>query len=154
MSECRKCGLPLKFVRRNGKWWPANPDGSDHWDLCKRTQRKDMVYRPQKEALHKGKHTKFYEGSVPPWDESLGEFECYEGCCGGPPGFSREVRPASVPLSASWDGTGVPQATLKVINPFSSYPLFTLYGSSPTSQERVLRRKIKYRLRQLMGTLK
>jgi hypothetical protein len=32
---CRKCGLPLAFkVGPNGKLWPINPDGSDHFDVC------------------------------------------------------------------------------------------------------------------------
>lgn len=44
MSQCQKCGLPLKFEKREGKggvvkWFPVNPDGSEHWDLCKTTQR-------------------------------------------------------------------------------------------------------------------
>jgi hypothetical protein len=39
MSNCRKCGQPLKWGRRvfKGieKWIPLNSDGSDHWgDSC------------------------------------------------------------------------------------------------------------------------
>lgn len=38
LQKCRKCGKPLIFKRRefNGelKWYPANPDGSDHWETC------------------------------------------------------------------------------------------------------------------------
>jgi hypothetical protein len=29
-----------------------------------------------------GKHREFYRGTIPPWDESLGDFMCFEGCCG------------------------------------------------------------------------
>lgn len=35
-GECKKCGLPLAFYRLpNGKACPCNPDGTDHWDLCR-----------------------------------------------------------------------------------------------------------------------
>lgn len=35
-KTCAKCGRELAF-RRNarGRWEPCNPDGSDHWDLCR-----------------------------------------------------------------------------------------------------------------------
>lgn len=37
---CKKCGLPIAFKKlANGKFCPINPDGSDHWDLCKQTVR-------------------------------------------------------------------------------------------------------------------
>lgn len=44
MATCNKCGLPLLFEKRptpNGakKWFPVNPDGTDHWVLCKETVR-------------------------------------------------------------------------------------------------------------------
>jgi len=33
---CEKCNLALAFTQlENGKWRPCNPDGSDHWDLCR-----------------------------------------------------------------------------------------------------------------------
>ena len=36
MSNCYKCGSPITFKRlANGKWCPTNPDGSDHWDVCR-----------------------------------------------------------------------------------------------------------------------
>ena len=42
MAECKKCGLPLNFVQRdyNGvkKLTPVNPDGSDHWGICRQNQ--------------------------------------------------------------------------------------------------------------------
>lgn len=28
-----------------------------------------------------GKHLELYAGPVPAWDESLGDFMCFEGCC-------------------------------------------------------------------------
>lgn len=47
MSECRKCGLPIKFERREFggvlKWYPTNPDGSEHWDDCKKAQRGECL---------------------------------------------------------------------------------------------------------------
>jgi len=46
MSQCRKCGMPLEWVRREfggiWKWVPTNPDGSDHWDLCREQQTKNL----------------------------------------------------------------------------------------------------------------
>jgi len=34
---CNKCHLPIAFRQLpSGKWCPTNPDGSDHWDDCKR----------------------------------------------------------------------------------------------------------------------
>lgn len=92
MSECRKCGLPLKFIRKTGrhgelKWWPVNPDGSDHFDRCSEItnrlngyvngdgtpnlKRMAEAHPPAWTGL-KVKHV--YCGEVPPWDESLGEF--------------------------------------------------------------------------------
>lgn len=38
MSKCKDCGLPLAFTKINGKQFPTNPDGSDHWDLCSQTR--------------------------------------------------------------------------------------------------------------------
>lgn len=36
-STCGKCGEPLAFYRLpNGKACPCNPDGTDHWDLCRK----------------------------------------------------------------------------------------------------------------------
>jgi len=29
-----------------------------------------------------GRHSVFYTGELPPWDERLGAFQCLEGCCG------------------------------------------------------------------------
>ena len=47
MSQCQKCGQPLKFVKRLFgdvlKWCPVNLDGSDHWDDCKRATRKRLM---------------------------------------------------------------------------------------------------------------
>lgn len=35
-ARCEKCDLPLAFVElAGGKWRPCNPDGSDHWDVCR-----------------------------------------------------------------------------------------------------------------------
>ena len=51
-SQCRKCGAPLGWRRAqfNGvwKWVPTNPDGSDHWDLCRELQTKKLT--PEKLA--------------------------------------------------------------------------------------------------------
>lgn len=35
-AVCGKCDLPMGFIELpNGKWRPCNPDGSDHWDVCR-----------------------------------------------------------------------------------------------------------------------
>jgi hypothetical protein len=35
-AVCEKCDLPLAFIElASGKWRPCNPDGSDHWDVCR-----------------------------------------------------------------------------------------------------------------------
>lgn len=82
-ATCAKCGQPLSFVWRAGKygvmkWFPANPDGSDHWDLCKRIQRErigmEAVMAKHPPARSRSRVTHVYCGAVPPWDESLGEF--------------------------------------------------------------------------------
>jgi hypothetical protein len=59
MSVCKKCSRPLKRVKG------ANHDGSDRWICPSRTcpVATDSIY------------TKFYDGDIPPWDESFGEFE-------------------------------------------------------------------------------
>lgn len=94
MSSCRTCGLPLKFIQRLGrggrlKWFPANPDGSDHWDTCKTVVRKrsglirhdGSLDWNQVEQAHPtirtypaNPYTHQWIGVEPPWDESLGEF--------------------------------------------------------------------------------
>jgi hypothetical protein len=82
-ATCDKCGQPLSFVRRVGKYgvmklWPVNPDGSEHWDLCKRIQREgigmEAVMAKHPPACTHCRYTHVYCGAVPPWDESLGAF--------------------------------------------------------------------------------
>lgn len=34
-AKCKKCGGPLAFKRVSGKLWPMNPDGTDHYDVCR-----------------------------------------------------------------------------------------------------------------------
>lgn len=86
--NCRKCGLPLGFKKlENGRWCPINPDGSDHWDLCRDTQYKNMsqrerdAYRARQASMMAPRKTNgrnlthvYANEAVPPWDESLGMF--------------------------------------------------------------------------------
>jgi hypothetical protein len=88
MHLCRKCGLPLSFKRiQKGKLCPTNPDGSDHWDLCRTTWLRNM--RPEERAAYdladaamraprptwgEGITHVYCDDRIPPWDESLGEF--------------------------------------------------------------------------------
>ena len=85
---CRKCGLPLGFKKLpNGKWCPTNPDGSDHWDLCRDTQYKNMspverrayqasqaAMRAPRKTMGRGISHVYSNPEVPPWDASLGAF--------------------------------------------------------------------------------
>jgi hypothetical protein len=47
MSQCRKCGSKIGWAQRvfKGvmKWVPTNPDGSDHWDLCRERRNADLT---------------------------------------------------------------------------------------------------------------
>lgn len=62
MANCYRCGEPIKFERKNGKSYPVNPDGSDHFDLCRETSfkiiQRDGVFfqRSDREGyLYKGR---------------------------------------------------------------------------------------------------
>lgn len=45
---CAKCGAPLAFYRNErSRIVPCNPDGSDHWDLCR-----ERRYTEAKEGKH------------------------------------------------------------------------------------------------------
>lgn len=78
-TTCRQCGGELWLERRKGKWWPVNHD----WGRCKSVERAARPPKPKRPIMTKGRHREFYAGSVPPWDASLGDFTCFEGCCGG-----------------------------------------------------------------------
>lgn len=46
-KSCKKCGLSLSFKKlHNGKWYPLNNDGTEHWDLCRETQLKQGKRKP------------------------------------------------------------------------------------------------------------
>lgn len=79
-NSCLKCGLPLSFKKLlNGKWYPTNPDGSEHWDLCSKTYLKISgknklpgyngipVYCATTNPKNK-KPEDFYCCDQPPWD--------------------------------------------------------------------------------------
>lgn len=75
MSICARCGGQIAWKRlESGKWCPTEPDGSSHFDICKARQR--LTRAPErKPALFTGHNVKWvWNGEVPPWDESLGEF--------------------------------------------------------------------------------
>lgn len=79
MSSCRKCGGALKWKRLgNGKWSPMNPDGSDHWDLCKSVVRKNGGAVVEFHSRTRGDVSKYGDyvwcGDMPPWHTSLGDF--------------------------------------------------------------------------------
>jgi hypothetical protein len=72
MVRCDKCGLDIAFKRVKGKWWPTNPDGSEHWDSCKQTQRAGKVYTPEPPGItkpHAGITHVWRESAGLPWDE-------------------------------------------------------------------------------------
>ena len=77
MAQCNKCGLDIAFKRVNGKWWPTNPDGSEHWDLCKQTLRAGRVYTREPPGItepHAGITHVWRESAGVPWDDALGGF--------------------------------------------------------------------------------
>lgn len=72
---CRKCGEPLAFRKlSSGKWSPMNPDGSDHWDLCRSITRAGKPETAPGIPTRGVGVTHVWAGALPPWDESLGEF--------------------------------------------------------------------------------
>ena len=77
MAQCDKCGSDIAFKRVNGKWWPTNPDGSSHWDDCKRSQRAGKGHTPEAPRVtepHAG-ITHVWRGAAGvPWDDALGDF--------------------------------------------------------------------------------
>ena len=85
--KCNKCGLEVAFsTNANGKRYPTNLDGSDHWGACRSARlanvtpeeraasaASDAQRNPPKMILARdGSH--FWSDLVPPWDESLGSF--------------------------------------------------------------------------------
>jgi hypothetical protein len=82
-AACKKCGSAIEFKKNaNGKLYPTNPDGTAHWDLCKQRTRANGRLPTKPAVITKSSHTVFYESdTVPPWDDSLGDFACSEGCC-------------------------------------------------------------------------
>jgi hypothetical protein len=82
---CDKCGHPITFIQREFKgvlkYMPVNPDGSEHWDICRGIVRTPEWCRARIAQEHReypsgwrGKAKYVYCGDVPPWDESLGAF--------------------------------------------------------------------------------
>jgi hypothetical protein len=79
MISCRKCGSELKFKRlKSGKLSPMNPDGSDHWDLCRSITRKAEGIVVEFHSRTRGNVFKFgdyvWAGDMPPWHTDLGDF--------------------------------------------------------------------------------
>jgi hypothetical protein len=53
--KCRKCGLPIAFKKlSSGKYCPTNPDGSDHFDLCRETIRGGRPFDPARDMRSSG----------------------------------------------------------------------------------------------------
>jgi hypothetical protein len=66
MSVCKRCGSDIK---RKG----VNHDGSRHAPMCHSLRARKARGTP---AVTNSIYTKFYDDpNVPPWDESLGEFQ-------------------------------------------------------------------------------
>lgn len=76
-SLCQKCGEPISFKRLdNGKWCPTNPDGTDHFDQCKRVAlrkagKKMLVRELRHMTVPLGRMPVVENTDVPPWDESI-----------------------------------------------------------------------------------
>lgn len=75
--RCEKCDLPLAFKQtKTGAWCPCNPDGSDHFDICRLTQfvnadRPVCVGMLTLITKANGKWPKIPDDGLPPWDESI-----------------------------------------------------------------------------------
>lgn len=84
LKGCRKCGAVIIFRRKPGrggelKWWPCNPDGSNHFETCHPPYTEAM--RAEGQRRHppvkipcRTRGAYFWTGPVPPWDESLGAY--------------------------------------------------------------------------------
>lgn len=74
--RCEKCDLPIAFKETpSGAWCPCNPDGSDHFDVCRLTQfvnadRPVCVGMLTLMTVPKGK-TPVMDETLPPWDDSI-----------------------------------------------------------------------------------
>ena len=88
LRHCCFCGGSITFRKLpNGKSQPCEPDGSDHWDTCKRRQRiasgllssdgtvnlaRTSRAKPPGKTATSATHV--YCGDKSPWDASLGAF--------------------------------------------------------------------------------
>ena|SRR3990167_7749030 len=43
MSECKRCGHEVRWVKEGKELRCLNPDGADHWDLCSALRWKRIV---------------------------------------------------------------------------------------------------------------
>jgi len=79
-AKCYKCMEPIGFYKIEsgkgaGKWAPCNPDGSDHWDLCREEAIKKGLKEPGVDYYFGGRTLgdNFngipYDGDAPPWDK-------------------------------------------------------------------------------------
>lgn len=79
---CDKCEEPLAFrlipegQRGAGKWMPCNPDGSDHFDICREVAIRKGLRSASSGASPPKMSVSCYKGptwrgDVPPWDPSL-----------------------------------------------------------------------------------
>ena len=81
---CRKCKQGIAFaVLPSGRYCPVNPDGTEHWDACRQAQRAGKPPAAKPPLITESRHKVFYPetAEIPPWDESLGVYRCFEGCC-------------------------------------------------------------------------
>ena len=88
-ATCEACGAPLGFYKNTrGKMVPCNPDGTDHWDVCRdrryavakqgkhiNNKREEAYYGPngrfavRESAYGKRKARSACKGCVLPWEE-------------------------------------------------------------------------------------
>lgn len=76
-SFCEKCDRPLAFRKLpTGKWCPCEPDGSDHFDICRETQvklgrcksQKTHDFDPDVHTTYPNHKEPLYSGEAPPWE--------------------------------------------------------------------------------------
>ena len=92
-ATCKDCGAKLGFYKNErGNTVPCNPDGTDHWDLCRdrryalakqgkhiNNRREEAYYGPKgrfavrESAYGKKKSLPACRGCVLPWEEPCAE---------------------------------------------------------------------------------
>ena len=66
MRVCKKCGLDIGFVLKDGRWHPTDKNGSPHWMSCKATRKPES--RESKTQVGRHYFPMTCECHIPPWE--------------------------------------------------------------------------------------